>query len=110
MGAREYWHEWYDVEGSLLADFDTSRGSTLLVDVGGGKGHDLQAFHAAFGKPGWADQRMLVLQDLPHVVNAIPDGELPSSVLKMPHDFFTEQPVKGKCCRTFPTPKSAYHH
>jgi hypothetical protein len=96
MGAREYWHDWYDVQGCLLADFDPSKSSTLLVDVGGGKGHDLQAFNTAFGNPSWQDQRKLVLQDLPHVINTIPDGELPSTVVRMAYDFFTEQPVKGQ--------------
>ncbi|KAF1962612.1 sterigmatocystin 8-O-methyltransferase [Byssothecium circinans] len=95
MGAREYWHEWYDVEGRLLAGFDPSQSSTLIVDVGGGKGHDLQAFYAAFGQPFWQDERNLILQDLPHVVDAISDTELPPTVVKMAHDFFTEQPVKA---------------
>jgi hypothetical protein len=89
MGAREYWHEWYEVEGSLLTGFDSSHSSTLLVDVGGGKGHDLQAFYTAFGEPSWKESHKLVLQDLPHVIDAIP-------VVKMAHDFFTDQPVKGQ--------------
>lgn len=96
MGAREYWHEWYDVEGRLLAGFDASRGSALLVDVGGGKGHDLQSFYDAFGNPSWKDQRQLVLQDLGHLLESVPDESLPPAVEKMAHDFFTEQPVKGE--------------
>jgi len=96
MGARKYWHDWYDVEGRLLADFDSSRSPTLLVDVGGGKGHDLQSFHKAFGNSESHDESKLVLQDLTYVVDAIPDTELPPLVVKMAHDFFTEQPVKGK--------------
>ncbi|KAF2702772.1 sterigmatocystin 8-O-methyltransferase [Pleomassaria siparia CBS 279.74] len=95
MGTREYWHDWYDMEGRLLNEFDLSQSSTLLVDVGGGKGHDLQSFYASFGKSSGQDQRKLVLQDLPHVVDAIPDAELPPTVVKMAHDFFTEQPVKA---------------
>jgi hypothetical protein len=101
MGAREYWHEWYPVEKRLLVDFDENRSDTLLVDVGGGKGHDLQAFYTAFGKSkSWKKEGKLVLQELPHVLDAIPDGDLPPVVVKMTHDFFAEQPVKGKSTPT----------
>jgi hypothetical protein len=96
LGSREYWHDWYDVKGRLLAEFDMRRSPTLLVDVGGGKGHDLQSFHNAFGKAVSQGEHNLVLQELPHVLDAIPDTELPPTVVKMAHDFFTEQPVKGK--------------
>jgi hypothetical protein len=97
MGAREYWHEWYAVEERLLTGFDVSRGETLLVDVGGGKGHDLQAFHSAFEKLGsWKKEGKLVLQELPHVLDVVPERELPPAVVKMAHDFFTEQPLKGE--------------
>lgn len=102
MGARQYWHEWYDVKGRLLENFDQSKSSTLLVDVGGGKGHDLQALYSSFGSPSWKDESNLVLQDLPQVLAAIPESELPAAVIKMPHDFFEEQPVKGR------TPRKAH--
>ena len=96
MGAREYWHEWYDVQGRLIAGFDASRNETLLVDIGGGKGHDMQAFHSAFRQSVTGGEYKLVLQDLPNVLDAIPDTELPPVIVKMPHDFFTEQPVEGE--------------
>jgi hypothetical protein len=99
MGMRDYWHEWYDIEGRLLKGFDSSHSSTLLVDVGGGKGHDLNAFDAAFGKPSRNYPGMLVLQDLPHVLDTIPDSELAPSISKMAHDFFVEQPIKGESDR-----------
>jgi hypothetical protein len=96
MGAREYWHEWYDVEGRLLTGFDSGDESVLLVDVGGGKGHDLVAFDASFGKHPRNTPGKLVLQDLPPVIDTItPDGP-GAGITAMPHDFFTEQPVKGK--------------
>lgn len=96
MGDRQYWHEWYDVKGQLLAGFDQLRSPIILVDVGGGKGHDLQAFQEAFGDWSWQDQTRLILQDLPPVLEEIPENALSKNVLKMSHDFFTEQPVKGK--------------
>ena len=63
----------------------------VLVDVGGGKGHDIQAFHKAYpNHPG-----KLVLQDLPPVIAEIKD--LDSAIERQPHDFFTRQPVQGTC-------------
>jgi hypothetical protein len=91
MGAREYWHEWYDVKGQLLDAFDPSKSLALLVDIGGGKGHDLIAFDTTFGSKG-----QLVLQDLSQVLDKVAEPELGGNIMKMPYDFFTEQPVKGK--------------
>jgi hypothetical protein len=95
MGAREYWHDWYDVEGRLLTNFDPSKNQAVLVDIGGGKGHDVKSFYSSFMAKSREEQRKLVLQDLPHVIDAISDDELPPAVMKMSHDFFTEQTVKG---------------
>lgn len=61
----------------------------LIVDVGGGIGHDLQAFKSKHPKA----HGKLVLQDLPDVVANV--AGLDSSIEVMAHDFFTEQPVKG---------------
>ncbi|KAI2619934.1 S-adenosyl-L-methionine-dependent methyltransferase [Hypoxylon sp. NC1633] len=57
MGARGYWVDWFPVHKRIIDGADGE--SALLVDVGGGKGHDLVAFQAKF--PG---QGPLVLQDL----------------------------------------------
>jgi hypothetical protein len=96
MGAREYWHEWYDVHGRLLTGFDSSKSSTLLVDIGGGKGHDLLAFDSTFGSPPKHYEGKLVLQDLPQVLDGIAENALGANNVKIPHDFFTEQPVRGE--------------
>jgi hypothetical protein len=96
MGAREYWHDWYDVHGRLLTGFEPSQGSALLVDIGGGKGHDLMAFDAAFGMDGKTYDGQLILQDLPQVLDKVADDQLNSKVKKLPHNFFEEQPVKGE--------------
>lgn len=62
----------------------------FLVDVGGGKGHDLKELRRKWpSTPG-----RLVLQDLPPVLAEATD--LGSEIEVMPHDFFTEQPVKGE--------------
>lgn len=89
MGARGYWVDWYPIQECLLDGADLlAKGSALLVDVGGGNGHDLAAFQGKF--PG---QERLILQDLAPVVESLkgvgPDIEV------MTCDFFTEQPVEG---------------
>ena len=80
---------WFDVypAAEKLAVSDAS--SVLLVDVGGGTGHDLVAFKTKHreitGK--------LIVQDIPAVVKDVKD--LPEGVEAMAHDFFAGQPVKG---------------
>lgn len=61
----------------------------LLVDVGGGKGHDLALFQKMYSDlPGG-----LVLQDIPYVIEQA--GALPAGIEAMPYDFFTPNPIKG---------------
>ncbi|KAI3329076.1 sterigmatocystin 8-O-methyltransferase [Xylariaceae sp. AK1471] len=87
MGAREYWTDWYPVKERLLDD--ANQDSALLVDVGGGKGHDLLAFHHNY--PG---QGQLVLEDLSAVTDNIATG-LDPAIKVVSYDFFAEQPIKG---------------
>jgi len=62
----------------------------LLVDVAGGRGHDIQAFKKAFpNKKG-----RLVLEDLPAVIDDI--SELDEGIERVKYDFFTPQPIKGE--------------
>lgn len=61
----------------------------LLVDVGGGLGHDLELLK---DKHAYIACR-LILQDKAQVISQI---TAPKSVFeKMAHDFFTPQPVHG---------------
>ena len=83
---RPQWFDFYPVEETLLPDL--KQDDVLLVDVGGGRGHDLIAFHNKYPH----HKGRLILQDLPQAVNEA--GEL-IGVEAMPHDFFTPQPVKG---------------
>ncbi|KAI1352909.1 putative O-methyltransferase [Xylaria sp. FL0043] len=85
MGARHYWVDWFPVENRLLRD--ATEETPLLVDVGGGKGHDLLAFHQKFPR------QKLVLQDLASVTNSV--HGLSPAIDIVEYDFFTEQPVKG---------------
>lgn len=85
------WPEVYPTDTVVAA---AKPGVPLVVDVGGGKGHDLKKFLArhpeACETPG-----SLVLQDLPDILKGV-EAELATPAIKVqPHDFFTEQPVKG---------------
>ena len=65
----------------------------LLVDVGGGQGQAIIGILRKF--PDLPASRF-VLQDLPDpITNAKTSQALPSAVVKMEHDIWTEQPVKG---------------
>jgi hypothetical protein len=71
----------------------------LLVDVGGGVGHDLAEFRRKWpGVPG-----RLVLQDLGDVIEQarVMNRETERGVEATVHDFFTEQPVKGTFLPSF---------
>jgi hypothetical protein len=92
-GTMDYWWNWYDIQGRLLDGYNDKKSDVLLVDVGGGKGHDLQVFHERFAAN---HSGSLVLQDLPVVIEGIQGDSLDSRITKMGHDFFEPQPVKGE--------------
>lgn len=80
----------FPVESILFNEFDPSSGDgALLVDIGGNVGHDLEEFRSKHpAHPG-----KLVLQDLQRVINQI--ETLDESIVRMPYDFYTENPIKG---------------
>lgn len=89
--SRPSWVEWFPVTGQLLKGYQME--TVLLVDVGGGWGHDLEAFQQRFSQ-----NSKLVLQDLPHVTEKVPP--LPSNIEVVSYDFLSgAQPVKGTCSR-----------
>lgn len=90
MEARRYSKEpkWLDI---FPADkLEAVPGQVLIVDVGGGKGHDLVLFRQRF--PHMTGE--MIVQDLPRTFASL--AEKPQGITLMEHDFFTEQPVKGK--------------
>lgn len=90
---RKHWVEWFPIRKVFLDDYLTQAYVTnevLLVDIGGGKGHDLERFVEAFPEA----SGHLVLQDLPGTISELP--ELMGSIRLMPHDIFTPQPIQGK--------------
>lgn len=79
----------YPVQERLVDGFDNASDAALLVDIGGGLGHDLDEFRRKYpDAPG-----RLVLQDLGPVLGQI--KQLDSKIERMEYDFYTEQPVKG---------------
>ncbi|KAK8044323.1 hydroxyindole O-methyltransferase [Apiospora rasikravindrae] len=81
------WWDFYPVAEQLVAGFDPGQSDAFLVDVGGGRGHDLVQFAKVHGShPG-----RLVLQDREPVVAT---AETSDRFEAQAHDFFTPQPVR----------------
>lgn len=92
--ARPTWSDWFPVQEELFDGVDGEEGSVLLIDIGGGRGHDIGNFEKKFGKErGLEGKGRLVLQDLPAVINDITD--LSKGIERVEYDFFTPQPLKG---------------
>lgn len=83
-----HWADWFPVQERLLDRLSPDR--PLLVDVGGGRGHDLEGFRQRF--PVAAGK--LVLEDLSSVIEDI--QTLDSSIQRIKHSFFDPQPVQGR--------------
>jgi hypothetical protein len=80
----------YPVQERLIDGFDPQNSSALLVDVGGGRGHDCELFTSRHSShPG-----KVILQDQDEVIATVQSKEtLPFE--SQVHDFFTPQPIKG---------------
>ncbi|KAI0972145.1 putative hydroxyindole O-methyltransferase [Xylaria arbuscula] len=77
----------YPVADRLIDGFNPDISEVFLVDVGGGKGHDLQELKAKHPDiPG-----KLILQDRETVISTV----VSVSFEAMAHDFFTVQPVQN---------------
>lgn len=84
-------HNFYPVEKNLVDGAKTEDDAVFLVDIGGGKGHDLQELDRKHPNlPG-----KLVLQDLKEVIEEAKAAGLDDKIVAMEHDFFTNQPVIG---------------
>ena len=87
---RKHWVDWFPVDKELFNGFAGGKNDVLMVDLGGGRGHDLERFLADFPDA----KGHLVLQDLPATISDV--KELSDGITTVAHDFFTPQPVKGK--------------
>jgi len=81
------WVEVYPTD-SIVAD--QKDGRALVVDIGGGKGHDLEKFRA---KHSAVPAGSLILHDLPATLDGVTPTK-PACVV-YPHDFFQPEPVTG---------------
>lgn len=81
----------YPVEERLVKGARTDEDAVFLVDLGGGKGHDLAELHQKHPNlPG-----KLVLQDHPNVIEEAAAMGLDKKIVTMGYDFFTPQPLVG---------------
>lgn len=91
-GSRPSWLEWFPVQERLLDGACTKEdGAVLMVDVAGGRGHDLAAFLAKFPRV----EGRLVLEDLPHVLEE--SSVDATRIEKLSFDLFKPQPIQGTC-------------
>jgi hypothetical protein len=87
MGHKQ-WTELYPVETRMIEGFEEGEDSVILVDVGGGFGHQAKLLKDTFPNlPG-----RLIVQDLHQM-----KGEDIAEIEFQAHDFYQEQPVKGRC-------------
>ncbi|KAF9636479.1 hypothetical protein BFW01_g7375 [Lasiodiplodia theobromae] len=85
-----HWAEWFPVQDKLLDNSILRPGAPVIVDVGGGRGHDIAGFRKHFPDlPG-----RLILQDQQPVLDSI--IALDSSIEKHALDFFQ----RGACARS----------
>ena len=87
--SRQHWLDWFPVDTQILAGAWKAAPDVLLIDVGGGDGHDLKKFLSRYPE----SKGRLMLQDVPATINNVTplDG-----IQLMAHDFFKIQPTKGK--------------
>lgn len=101
---------WIDIYPTETIIEGAKEGRPLVVDVGGGKGHDLKKFlarHRGQVAPGG-----LVLEDLPEILKDVVvndnndddddnDPSSPGPIRVVPHDFFTPQPEEARGARVY---------
>ncbi|KAJ2900959.1 hypothetical protein MKZ38_002194 [Zalerion maritima] len=90
------WPEVYPTD-TVIAAAKEKAGKPLVVDVGGGKGHDLEKFLASH--PDSVPEGSLILQDLPDILRDVKPET--SAISVQPHDFFTPQPDSVKGARVY---------
>lgn len=93
-GRRQGERSWFDPDYFPVEDklqhTELNDSTPLLVDVGGGLGHDAEAFRKSYPDlPG-----RIIVQDLPRSVEqAAPVGR---GIEMLSHDFFSPQPIHGE--------------
>ena len=98
---RPIFADWFPVQKQILNGYqpaaEEKEGGVLLVDIGGGRGQDVETFKNRFPTaPG-----RLILQDL---ARAIEHATLSPGIEVMLHDFMEPQPIKGEASPFSPCP------
>lgn len=90
LGTRKNWFSTFPVDEILLngARKDDPE-SVLLIDIAGGEGHDIEAFHKSFADV----SGKLILQDLPPAIDNI--KSLDPAVVRQKYDFFYRTAHQG---------------
>ena len=81
----EQWYDFNPWEERLASDTDR----VLLVDIGGGRGHDLTRFKEKKNPTG-----RLIVQDIPEVIQDI-KAPLAQGIEAQSYSMFDEQPIRG---------------
>lgn len=90
--AKEDWVNLLPVEETIMNGANEQSTAPLIVDVGGGYGHDLTLFRKSFPNA----KGLLVLEDQSEVIDGIPDELRNETFQTIKYDFFQPQPIKGK--------------
>ncbi|KAJ5365282.1 hypothetical protein N7517_008168 [Penicillium concentricum] len=91
---RPHWCDWFPVHERILDHPDLTSETPLIVDIGGGRGHDLLGFRRRFPDA----HGKLILEDLAAVINEVTGAQelAAANIDTQVFDFFNEtQPVRG---------------
>jgi len=83
------WFKVYPVKGNLFEGLSKDKDAVLLVDVGGGRGLDIEAFRAEYPSP----PGRLLLEEQPNTIDENPPPNPPIEAVK--YSAFLKQPVVG---------------
>ena len=86
--------EHFPFEEAVCKGLKDQEEAVLIVDVGGGRGHNLEALKKAFPN----QHGRLILQDQPQTIDEI--GRQLPGIESMRYDFFAPQPIKGNFAPT----------
>ncbi|KAL4945626.1 hypothetical protein BDV06DRAFT_209360 [Aspergillus oleicola] len=89
---RIHWGDWFPISERILNGADKDPNRALVVDIGGGRGHDLMLFKMKFPDA----NGKLVLEDLPSVIDEAQKELDEKGIEGVKYDFFKgPNPVKG---------------
>lgn len=91
LAGKPNWYDFYPVAERLIDGFDSSSSEALLVDVGGGRGHDTALFAEKYKSP----PGTIILQDREPVIAEVVAGSHDLPFKAQAHDFCAPQPIKG---------------